>query len=99
MCRREGSYPPMSALRTVFDEYRTAFRDEPKLRAYALASFVDDLGVAVTAWATTLMMTNLFTSQRERARRRRARRMTGSFPNCAATRGKARYLIEGKVRA
>ena len=57
----------MNALRTLVNEYRTAFADEPKMRAYAVASFVDDLGVAVTAWATTLMMTNLFTSQRERA--------------------------------
>jgi MFS family permease len=57
----------MNALRTLVNEYRTAFADEPKMRAYAVASFIDDLGVAVTAWAGTLMMTNLFTSQRERA--------------------------------
>ncbi|HQY61587.1 MAG: hypothetical protein IPF92_05790 [Myxococcales bacterium] len=47
--------------------YVAAFRAEPKLRAFAFANFVDDLGVAVAAWAAMLIMTNLFTSQRERA--------------------------------
>src|SRR5262249_44805419 len=41
--------------------------DEPKLRAYALASFVDDVGIAVSAWAMMLLATNLFTTQRARA--------------------------------
>jgi hypothetical protein len=45
-----------------------AFREEPKLRAFALAHFVDDVGVAVAAWASMLLMTNLFTSQAERAK-------------------------------
>jgi hypothetical protein len=54
-------------LSTLFARYRDAFRDEPKLRAYALASFVDDVGIAVSAWAMMLLATNLFTSQRARA--------------------------------
>jgi len=54
-------------LATLVSQYVTAFREEPKLRAYAAASFVDDIGLAVSAWATTLLMTNLFTSQRARA--------------------------------
>jgi hypothetical protein len=48
-------------------QYVTAFREEPKLRAFAAASLVDDVGVAVSTWATTLLMTNLFTTQRARA--------------------------------
>ncbi len=51
----------------VLAPYVRAFREEPKLRAFALAHFVDDLGVAVATWASMLLMTNLFTSQRERA--------------------------------
>jgi MFS family permease len=55
---------PISAL---VSQYACALREEPKLRAFALASFVDDIGVAIAAWATMLMMTNLFTTQRARA--------------------------------
>ncbi len=54
-------------LRSVVRQYVTALREEPKLRAFAAASFVDDIGVAVATWASTLMMTSLFTSQRARA--------------------------------
>jgi MFS family permease len=52
---------------TLVRQYVTALREEPKLRAFAAASFVDDIGVAVATWASTLLMTNLFTSQRARA--------------------------------
>ena len=52
---------------TLVRQYVTALREEPRLRAFAVASFVDDIGVAVAAWASTLLMTNLFTSQRARA--------------------------------
>ena len=51
---------------TLARQYVTALRDEPKLRAFAAASFVDDIGVAVATWASTLLLTNLFTSQRAR---------------------------------
>jgi hypothetical protein len=54
-------------LRTMVEEYVAGFREEPKLRAFAAASFVDDLGVAVATWASALLMTNLFTTQRARA--------------------------------
>ncbi|HRG99294.1 MAG TPA: hypothetical protein PLR99_23755 [Polyangiaceae bacterium] len=57
----------MGPFKTFVGPYVAAFRDEPKLRTFALANFVDDLGVAVAAWASMLIMTNLFTSQRERA--------------------------------
>lgn len=57
----------MSVLDTFVRPYVAAFREEPKLRAFAAANFVDDLGVAVATWASMLLMTNLFTSQRERA--------------------------------
>ena len=58
----------MGALRTLVGQYADALRDEPKLRAYAVASFADDLGLATSTWATALLMTNLFTTQRERAK-------------------------------
>ncbi|MFO0549562.1 MAG: hypothetical protein U0271_14310 [Polyangiaceae bacterium] len=48
--------------------YRTALADEPKLRHYLGAAIIDDVGIAVSAWATMLMTTQLFTDQRERAR-------------------------------
>jgi hypothetical protein len=38
------------------------------MRRYLFASVVDDIGVAVTAWASSILQTNLFTDQRERAR-------------------------------
>jgi hypothetical protein len=57
----------MSAIESFLRPYVRAFREERKLRAYAAANFVDDLGVAVATWASMLLMTNLFTSQRERA--------------------------------
>lgn len=59
----------MSTIRSFLESsaYVRAFREEPKLRGYAAAHFVDDVGVAVATWASMLLMTNLFTSQRERA--------------------------------
>lgn len=52
----------------IVDRYRVALRDEPRLRNYLGASLIDDIGVAVTAWASALLMTDLFTDQRQRAR-------------------------------
>lgn len=57
----------MSTPRSFLLPYVRAFREEPKLRGYAAAHFVDDVGVAVATWASMLLVTNLFTSQRERA--------------------------------
>lgn len=57
----------MTAGKRLLQQYRAALREEPKLRAFALASFFDDIGVAVSAWAATLLMTNLFTDQATRA--------------------------------
>ncbi len=48
--------------------YAAALRDEPKLRPYLAGCVVDDIGIAVSAWGITLLQTNLFTDQRERAK-------------------------------
>ena len=49
----------MTAVTRLLHRYRSALRDEPKLRAFALASFLDDIGVAASTWASTLLVTNL----------------------------------------
>jgi hypothetical protein len=48
-------------------EYQAFLRDEPRARAYLVATLVDEIGVALSAWAGALLMTNLFTTQRARA--------------------------------
>jgi hypothetical protein len=48
-------------------EYLAFLRDEPRARAYLVATLVDEIGVALSAWAGALLMTNLFTTQRARA--------------------------------
>lgn len=57
----------MTTFANLVRPYRDAFQEEPKLRSYALTSFVDDLGIAVSTWAMMLLMTNLFVTQRARA--------------------------------
>lgn len=57
----------MSAPRDLLRTYTAAIRDEPMMRAYLVGSIIDDVGVAVSAWAMRLLMTDLFTDQRERA--------------------------------
>lgn len=52
---------------TLLAAYVRALREEPKVRAYLLATVVDDIGVAVSGWAGVLLMTNLFQDQRARA--------------------------------
>ncbi len=52
----------------LFTRYRDALAREPRMRRYLVASLVDDLGVAATAWASTLIMANLLTDQRQRAK-------------------------------
>jgi hypothetical protein len=47
--------------------YVTALREEPMLRAYLLVSFVDDVGVAISVWASQWMLTEVFVDQRARA--------------------------------
>lgn len=49
------------------DAYLAFLRGEPRARAYLGASLIDDLGIAVSAWASALMMTNLAVTQRARA--------------------------------
>lgn len=57
----------MNAVREILHQYEAALREEPKVRAFAFAVFVEDIGVAASTWASTLLMTNLFTDQRTRA--------------------------------
>ncbi len=57
----------MAVRESIVGQYLRALREEPRMRAFAAASFVDDIGVAVSAWGMTLLQTNLFTSQRARA--------------------------------
>jgi hypothetical protein len=47
--------------------YAGFWRDERRARAFLAASLIDDLGIAVSAWASTLMMVNLAVTQRARA--------------------------------
>ena len=57
----------MNAMRRLLGQYRDALREEPKARAFVLASSLDEVGVAVSTWASTLLLTSLFTDQRTRA--------------------------------
>lgn len=57
-----------SRLLQLVRQYGRMFREEPKVRSYLTASLIDDVGVAVSAWAATIIMTNLFATQRERAK-------------------------------
>lgn len=54
-------------LTRLFNNYWLLFRQEPKGRAYLLASFIDDLGIAASLWASQLVMTRLYTDQGVRA--------------------------------
>jgi hypothetical protein len=47
--------------------YRVAFAEEPKMRAYLGASLADDAGVAVSHWASMILLTSLFATQTARA--------------------------------
>jgi hypothetical protein len=58
----------MTLRRSSLQTYAAVIRDEPTGRAYLAGSVMDDVGVAVSAWAMRLLMTDLFTDQRERAR-------------------------------
>ena len=56
-----------SALARLGRDYASFFRTEPRARAYLAGSLIDDVGIAVSAWAGTLMMTDLAVTQRARA--------------------------------
>lgn len=47
--------------------YRAFLAEEPRARGYLIASLVDDVGVAASAWASALLMTDLATTQKARA--------------------------------
>ena len=58
----------MALGRDLLRGYTRALGDEPKLRAYLTGALIDDVGIAVSAWGTQILMTNLFVDQRERAK-------------------------------
>ena len=63
----DSARPPPPLSRRLFGAYAPLVRREPRARAYLGAALVDDIGIAVSAWASALMMTNLATTQRARA--------------------------------
>lgn len=65
MAPNERTSPSLS--RRLARDYSDLIRREPRARAYLGATLIDDVGIAVSAWATALMMTNLATTQRARA--------------------------------
>jgi len=56
-----------SALVRLARDYVSFFQTEPRARAYLAGALIDDVGIAVSAWAGTLMMTDLAVTQRARA--------------------------------
>lgn len=63
----DSARPSSPLSRRLFGAYASLVRREPQARAYLGAALVDDIGIAVSAWASALMMTNLATTQRARA--------------------------------
>jgi hypothetical protein len=58
---------PRSALARLASDYLSFFRSERRARAYLAGALIDDVGIAVSAWASTLMKTNLVVTQQARA--------------------------------
>jgi hypothetical protein len=58
---------PSSALARLARDYASFFRTERRARAYLAGALIDDVGIAVSAWAGTLMMTDLAVTQQARA--------------------------------
>jgi hypothetical protein len=56
-----------SALARLASDYTAFLRTEPRARAYLVGALIDDVGIAVSAWAGTLMKTNLVATQQARA--------------------------------
>lgn len=63
----EPQTAPRSALARLASDYAAFFRTERRARAYLAGALIDDVGIAVSAWATTLMKTNLVVTQQARA--------------------------------
>lgn len=59
------SRPP--AQRSTFGAYAALLREEPKIRAYVLATLADALGIAASIWAAQLVMARVFVDQGTRA--------------------------------
>jgi hypothetical protein len=51
----------------IGQQYLALWREEPRARAYLGATLVDEIGLAVSAWASAWLMTTLFENQRARA--------------------------------
>jgi hypothetical protein len=58
---------PRSVLARLASDYLSFFRSEHRARAYLAGALIDDVGIAVSAWAMTLMKTNLVVTQAARA--------------------------------
>jgi hypothetical protein len=56
-----------SGMARLARDYAAFLRSEPRARGYLVGTLIDDIGIAVSAWAGTLMMTNLAVTQRARA--------------------------------
>ncbi len=56
-----------AGLGQLIRDYATFLRLEPQARAYLAGGLIDDIGIAVSGWAMTLMMTNLNVTQAARA--------------------------------
>lgn len=57
----------MWTTRNTAAAYVAALRDEPKMRAYLVATLLDAVGIAASIWAAQLIMAQVFVDQRTRA--------------------------------
>ncbi len=57
----------MSTTGNTAAAYVAALRDEPKMRAYLVATLLDAVGIAASIWAAQLIMAQVFVDQRTRA--------------------------------
>jgi len=57
----------MQRLRDALIGYKAFWQEEPLGRMYSVASFIDDLGVAASLWASQLIMTRIYATQDARA--------------------------------
>ncbi|MCC6554053.1 MAG: hypothetical protein IT372_13680 [Polyangiaceae bacterium] len=65
MASTDAPAPPR--LVQLVRDYATFLRLEPRARGYIAGAMIDDIGIAVSGWAATLMATNLAETQRARA--------------------------------
>src|SRR5262245_26660286 len=58
---------PLAGLAQLARDYAAFLRVETRARAFLAGSAIDDIGIAGSGWAGTLMMTNLAVPQQARA--------------------------------